>query len=143
TQVTFSATGVTFIGTSRSVTVTATYFGSTRAASLTVVGQEKVEKELAIAKEIETEFRARQSTGVERTEAPEERSGESTEEGEQSTAEEPEGSASGRAFVQPAERDLPGQEALDQPPAQKEEKAEKKEEKTRARRGRKKKRPEG
>ena len=143
-EVAFTATGAFFVGTSQSVTVTATYFRSTQSASLTVVGEDKVDKEVAIAKEIEVESQTLQRSSAEGTETTEEKPpGESTEKSDSSTGEEVQEPASGRSFVQPAEQDLPGQEALDQPPAQEEVKSERKEEKPRARRGRKKKRPEG
>jgi hypothetical protein len=127
TQVTFSATGQDFFGSNRSVTVTATYLGGTRTATLTVFGEEKPKedkeekdtkegpKELAIAKEIEDFSISRSAVQGTRTtesqppaDAEEEASGDAEDGG------------TGRAFVRPAERAAPGQRALDQPPADEE-----------------------
>jgi hypothetical protein len=132
TEVGFNATGATFVGNGRIVTVTASYLGSTLSASLTVVGEDKGIKEVRLAKEIEVEFETREGSGTEGTEELAEK-----QPGKESTRESDD-SGSARSFVRPAERDLPGQEAVDQPPEQ----PEVKEEKPRARRGRKKKRPE-
>jgi hypothetical protein len=136
TEVGFEATGATFVGSGRIVTVKASYLGSTLSASLSVVGEDKDPKEVAIAKEIEVDSRTFEESA---TTAPEESA--EKQPGEESTRESDD-SASASSFVRPAESDLPGQEAVDQPPEQEEEQPEVKEEKPRARRGRKKKRPE-
>ena len=141
TEVSFEATGATFVGSSRIVTVKASYLNSSLSASLTVVGEDKdIEdkgiKEVSIAKEIEVDSRTFEESA---TAAPEESA--EKQPGEESTRERDD-SASASSFVRPAERELPGQEAVDQPPEQEEEQPEVKEEKPRARRGRKKKRPE-
>lgn len=119
TQVTFTATGRTFTGSDRSVTVTASYLGGTRQALLTVEGaKEKEDKEVFKDKEdkellkekdalkdkefdkaIREEFTDpvfRERTGVEQPGAEE-------------------GSATGRPFIRPEARPEVGRRALDRP----------------------------
>jgi hypothetical protein len=128
TQVTFTATGQSFTGTTnRSVTVTASYLGGTVSATLTVQPTKSKEKDkdkekeketkeiaavkdIAIAKEIENPIAGRVDV-----EGPE------TEEEGSEPGGTGEGPASGRPFVQPAERAATGQQALDQPPEEEEE----------------------
>jgi hypothetical protein len=126
TQIIFTATGRTFTGTTnRSVTVTASYLGGTLSATLTVRPTKSKEKEKE-TKEKETE----KVTSLEKVASIEKSpetpltgrsgiEGPGTAEGEPAGTDEESG-ALGRAFVQPNERPVAGQQALDQPPTEEE-----------------------
>jgi len=119
TQTTFTATGRTFTGANRSVTITASYLGTTRQATLTVEGQkEKEEKEFVKEKE-DKEFLKDKEFGEKAIrEGPDdppifERSVERP-----SSAANPaevEEEAVGRPFIRPEERPEVGRSALDAP----------------------------
>jgi hypothetical protein len=107
TKITFTATGRVFIGVNRSVTVTATYLGTARTATLTVFGEPKdKEAEKVLVKEKEDEFLISRTPEAWQPVAADEEAGGAEERDP------------GRAFVRPAERAAPGRRVLDQPPEQ-------------------------
>lgn len=115
TQATFTATGRTFTGANRSVTVTATYLGGTRQATLTVEGQkEKEEKEFVKEKE-DKEFLKDKEFGekVFRENPDDPPIFERSVERPSSAVESAE--ATGRSFIRPEERPEVGRSALDAP----------------------------
>jgi len=135
TQAAFTATGKMFTGADRNVTVTASYLGGARTATLTVrgtKGKEKEKEEEKLAKEKEEEkSKEKEKEGKEKEEEKVTKekesdfltSGGSRVEGP-GTGEESgpdsveDGPAPGRPFVRPDERAVTGQRALDQPPAE-------------------------
>ena len=109
TQVTFAATGQFFTGANRSVIIAASYLRGTRQAILTVEGAKEKEGEKLSLKEKEDEFLISGRSGIEGA-------GTDEESGESGGA--AEGPTPRRSFGRPAERPVPGQQALDQPPAE-------------------------
>lgn len=114
-QAAFNATGRTFTGANRSVTITASYLGTTRQATLTVEGaKEKEEKEFVKEKENKEFLKDKEFGEKAIREGPDdrpifersvERPGSGVDPAE----------ATGRPFIRPEERPEVGRSALDAP----------------------------
>jgi hypothetical protein len=126
TELTFTATGRIFTGADRSVTVTASYLGGTRPATLTVEGaKEKEDKEEFKDKEDKEEFKDKEFLKDKELEDKEIRENFEESTFRRSGAEGPapveEGSGgsgperSGRTFIRPEARPEVGRRALDRP----------------------------